>query len=193
MKLRTKLTDIKSEMGKVTLTFETSASPAEIEKYLDTDLEMEIKKYRKHRSIDANKFFWAQISKLADALNFSKWDMYLMELSKYGQSVNIKVREEALPSLKRHWREILVTGDETVKETVTDEVSGYPIEKDVSYKYVNCIFGSHTYNSKEFSVLIDGVIQDMKDLNLDIPPSEDMKRIIEQMEEKERKNNDVRL
>ena len=52
-----------------------------------------------------------------------------------------------------------------------------------------CYFGSSTYNSKEFSVLLDGVVSEMQELGLQPPPSGDMKRSIEALERKERRTN----
>jgi len=33
---------------------------------------------------------------------------------------------------------------------------------------LQCYFGSHTYNSKEFSVLLDGVLDEAKELGIEI-------------------------
>lgn len=186
MKLRARLSDLKSELGKVTVSFSTGADPADLEKYKDKDLDLEVKIHRNKRSLDANACFWACIRDLADKLGFDNWGMYLMELEKYGQFVNVKVRSDALDDLRLHWREIVVVGEETVTEDIIG-ASGYPAEQEVTYYYVNCYYGSHEYNTKEFSHLLDGVIQDMKDLGLDTPPSEDMKRMIEELEKKEKR------
>ena len=45
-----------------------------------------------------------------------------------------------------------------------------------------CYFGSSTYNTKEFSVLLEGVISEMKEARLETPTSEDMRRSLEQWE-----------
>ena len=42
-----------------------------------------------------------------------------------------------------------------------------------------CSFGSSTYNTKEFSHLLDGVISEMKEMGLETPLSSDMKRALE--------------
>ena len=88
--------------------------------YRDIDLTIDMKKYRKKRSKEANRYFWKCISVLANGLNNDNWDQYLMELERYD---------------------------------------------------VNCYFGSSGYNSAEFSRLLNGVIEDIKDAGLDIPVS----------------------
>ena len=50
-----------------------------------------------------------------------------------------------------------------------------------------CFFGSSTYSSSEFSKLLEGVINDMKDLGLMPPPSSDMRRALEELEVREKR------
>ena len=45
-----------------------------------------------------------------------------------------------------------------------------------------CYFGSSTYDTKEFSRLLDGVISEMQEMGLETPTSEDMRRALEQWE-----------
>ena len=45
-----------------------------------------------------------------------------------------------------------------------------------------CFIGSSEYNTKEFSVLLDGVVQDMEEIHLAPPPSGDVKRALERWE-----------
>ena len=45
-----------------------------------------------------------------------------------------------------------------------------------------CYFGSSTLDSKEFSVLLDGVISEMKEMGLETPTSKEMQRAIERWE-----------
>lgn len=191
MNLRAKIRKLTSEMGVPVVTLVTNRTPAEIEKYLDKDLDVEIKQHRDHRSLDANACLWACLGELAGALGFTNWDMYLLELSKYGVFTQVRVWEEALPELIRHWREIQVVGD-TTKEVEAYDAAGYPTTEERTEYIVNCYYGSHTYNTKEFSRLLNGVIEDMKTQGLDTPPSSEMRRMLREMEEKEKKDN-VRL
>jgi hypothetical protein len=45
-----------------------------------------------------------------------------------------------------------------------------------------CYFGSSTYDTKEFSVLLDGVISEMKEIGLAPPPSKHIKEALDQWE-----------
>lgn len=187
MKLQGRVKSIERQLGVTTITLTSGCDPAGVEKYKDKNLDVEIKQHRDHRSLDANACLWACLSDLADALGFSNWNMYLMELKAYGQFTQIRVWAEALPELQRHWREIEIVGERET-EVQTEDAAGYPMTELRKEYIVNCYYGSHTYNTKEFSRLLSGVIEDMKAQGLDTPPSGDMKRMLEDMERKEKKD-----
>lgn len=148
---------------------ELNAEPADIEKLFDLKLDIKLEKAKKKRSLDANAMLWACLSEIAGATGMPNWDAYLHELKRYGKYTHILVKEEALEDIKSLWRE-------------TEEVGkrGNMVE-------LICFFGSSTYNSTEFSKLLEGVISDMKDLGLVPPPSSDMKRALEELEAKEKR------
>ena len=133
-------------------------------------LEIDVKQYRKKRSRDANGMLWACLGEIAVATRADKWDIYLLMLKRYGKFTYVCVKPEAVEDLKRQWRETEVVGDITINGKKAVQVL--------------CYFGSSTYNTKEFSVLLDGVISEMQDLGLQPPPSQEMKRALEIWEEK---------
>jgi hypothetical protein len=45
-----------------------------------------------------------------------------------------------------------------------------------------CYFGSSTYDSKEFSILLNGVISEMEEMGLATPKSEEVERMLIQWE-----------
>ena len=132
------------------------------------DASAELDVWKKKRSNDANALLWHCISMLSSALRADKWDIYLMMLKRYGQFTYICVAPRAVEGVKKQWRECEVVGDV--------EINGKPAVQ------LLCFYGSSTYCSKEFSCLIDGVISEMKDVGLETPIPEDVKRSIEEWE-----------
>lgn len=132
----------------------------------NTRLQVKVAKYRKRRSLDANGLMWKCIDEMAKSLGVTKWEVYLQELKRYGKCVPISIQEDALEAFRLTWREIEVVG----------EFESYG-KKMVS---LLCYFGSHLYNTEEFSRLLNGVISDMKEMGLQPPPTEDMRRLIEE-------------
>ena len=98
-----------------------------------------------------------------------KWQVYLTMLKRYGKFTYIVVKEKAVEAVKNQWRECEVIGEVTVNGKKAVQML--------------CYFGSSTLDSKEFSVLLDGVISAMKEMGLETPMQSDLKRVIEEYEE----------
>lgn len=202
MKIQAKISDLKAGFNQTSITLKTDAEAAELEKLKDKELDVELKVHREKRSLDANACLWACLSELAGVLGTTKWDMYLRELKDYGgKFVTVRVLKNVLPELQQLYRAIEVTGDEIVQveepvinpdtgEQVLDDVTLEPLYKQRKKHYylVNCYIGSHEYNTKEFSILLNGVIEDMKAVGLTPPPSREMKQMLDEMERKENQN-----
>lgn len=162
--------------GDVELTFRTSTKDvAEWLKNVTSDilLSLEIKPYKKGRSLDANALMWACIGEMARALRADKWDIYLAMLKRYGIYEYVIVKPKAVEKMKQEWR--------TVEEIGEIDIHG---QKGVQ---LLCYFGSSTYNTQEFSVLLDGIVSEMKEMGLQPPTSNDMKRSLEEWERLQKK------
>lgn len=156
------------ETGKCVLTVEmTEGDAAAVDQLRGKDLAIDLKTYREKRSKTANGLLWACLGEIAAALGGDKWDYYLQALRKYGQYTLVEVKEEAVDRFREIYRECEEIGRKG------DRV------------HLLCYFGSSTYNSKEFSVLLDGVIEDMKQAGLPTPTSEEMRRTLEALEREE--------
>lgn len=140
------------------VTIETSASPADVEKLKDKIIEF--KEYKARRSLDANALLWACIGEIAGAITADKWTVYLMMLRRYGQFVRIAVPAAEVDNIRKQWREIEVVGE---YGGVTELL---------------CYYGSSTYDTKQFSILLDGVISEMKEMGLRAPDSGTMRRTL---------------
>lgn len=148
------------------LTLEVDGDCAElIEKLKDEKISIEIKKFRKKRSLDANGLLWACIGDIAKAINADKWDVYLMMLKRYGVYTYGVFRESKIEHIKKMWRETEVVGEV--------DVNG---EKGVQ---MLLYFGSSTYDTAEFSKLLDGVISEMEEMGLQIPANEETQALLE--------------
>lgn len=158
--------------GKILLTLELNEKPTdEIDELSQVEkLSIKIKRWFKKRSLDANALMWACLGELAMALNTDKWSLYLLMLKRYGQYTYICVKPNAVESMKKQWREC-------------EEVGKIDINGDEAVQLL-CYFGSSTYNSKEFSVLLDGIISEMKDVGIPTPTSQEMQRALDELEKR---------
>ncbi len=70
---------------KTEVTLQLEARPEEVEKFIEVSLSVEMKKYRKKRSLDANAYYWKLVTKLADKLGQTNAWIHNDMLRKYGQ------------------------------------------------------------------------------------------------------------
>lgn len=163
------------ESGKYNITF--TCNEKNIVNALDTIQQAEIldivaEKHRKKRSIDANRMLWACIGDIAQALGADMWEIYLEMLKRYGKFTYICVKPSAVDAVKAQWRE-------------SEEIGEISINGEKAVQML-CYFGSSTYDSKEFSTLLNGVISEMEEIGLQPPPSRDMRIALERLEKYER-------
>ena len=138
------------------------------------DILFEIKEHKEKRSNNANRLLWHCLDQIAKAMipPADKWDVYLMMLKRYGKFTYICVKPNVVDAMKKQWRESEVIGHVNINGQ--DSVQ------------MLCYFGSHTYDTKEFSVLLDGIISEMAEMGLKTPREEELERALERWE-KQRK------
>lgn len=163
--------DWKTNQLNLALSINEKNAISEIEKIKDDEkLSIKIVKYRKKRSLDANGLLWHCLGQIAASLQADKWDIYLQMLKRYGKYTYICVKPNMVDSVRSQWRETEVVGDVNINGSEAVQML--------------CYFGSSTYTTKEFSVLLDGVISEMQEMGLETPLSQDMKRALEEWERK---------
>ena len=91
-----------------------------------------------------------------------------MMLKRYGKFTYICVKPNVVDAVKQQWRECEVIGNVTINGQEAVQMI--------------CYFGSSTLNTKEFSVLLDGVISEMDEMCIQRPPSDQMQRALEEWE-----------
>ena len=112
--------------------------------------DVKITEHRNKRSKNANSYMWELVGKMADVLGSGKEEIYLQELKKYGQSLLIPVKRGSLPNGYFKYYEF-----ECVSTINGKEADWYKVYK-----------GSSDYDTKEMSILIDGVVSDCKELEI---------------------------
>ncbi len=151
--------------GKLLITLEVNERALVIDEYpklkLFQKLKIEIKKFREHRSKDANAYMWTLLQKMAVKLNTSKDDLYLDMLGKYGVFTHIIAKPKAVERVKKEFRTVRDLGEVTVNGVTGIQLQVY--------------YGSSTYDTLEMSVLIDGLVNECKDLDIETLPPEELR------------------
>lgn len=118
----------------------------------DKVYDVEIKIHREKRSLNANSYCWKLCTEIASAINSDKDSVYLLMLKRYGISDLVPISNQ-------------VPIDDYIKyydiESKTDKYTWYKIYK-----------GSSKYDTKEMSVLLNGIVSECKEMG--IPTKEDL-------------------
>jgi hypothetical protein len=123
------------------------------------ELTVEVKQYRAKRSLDANAYMWVLLTSMAAVLHTTKDELYLLMLERYGICTHIVVKPNVVDRVKTEWR--------TVRELGEVKINGQ------TGIQLQCFFGSSTYDTKEMSVLIDGVVSEAKEMGVEtLTPAE---------------------
>lgn len=158
--------------GKLNITFQIDTySIDEINNLLRTSdvLDIVAKKHKKKRSLDANAYCWALMTKIANHndIRSSKEEVYEDMLQKYGyldqdddgyivitikKGINVK-------RLGGHWKFYKSNG------------------KFDSYLAIK---GSSEYTTSEMATFIDGIIYECKQLGIETLPPDQLQRMVEQ-------------
>jgi len=141
------------------ITFEVNENDivkAEYDKLKSYDkLKIKAVKYTQRRSLDANAYF--HVGKIADALTISKAKAKNVLICKYGQP-------QLLPD-----GDIMVYKTNAPEEFMWEQESihAIPVKYEEKATFYRIYRGSHTYDTKEMSVLIDGTVADAKELGVE--------------------------
>lgn len=148
-----------------------------LENLVGDPLRVTVAKFRKKRSLDANALFHVLLGQLADALGVSKPYMKNMLLRRYGQ-------------LDRTEDGGVI--DFILRDDLSDQIDEYEafhlyptsrtevLENGKLYRVYLKLKGSHELDTKEMSVLIDGTIEECRQVGIDtITPKE-----VEEIEKK---------
>ncbi len=144
---------------------------AEVDKLRTAEkLRIKIVRYRNKRSLDANAYLWLLLNEMAQVLYSSKEELYIMCLERYGTFSYILVPEDAIDSMKAVYRVVRDRGS----TTITTE-SG----KKVKCRQLQCYKGSSQYDTKEMSVLLDGVVGECRELDIQTETPEELRKMKE--------------
>lgn len=124
-----------------------------------------IKQFRHKRSLDANAYMWVLLGEIASALRTTKDELYLLMLERYGIYTHVIVKPEAVSKVKQEWRTVRELGEVKINGNVGQQLQ--------------CYFGSSTYNSKEFSTLLNGVVEEAKEMGIDVISNREIKSLLE--------------
>lgn len=133
--------------------------------------------FREKRSLDANAYYWQLLSKLAPKLHISTaflHNQYLRKLSLLelidGQAMRI-----VIPETEEAEKKV----DEAEKYHLKPTSQVKAGNDGLAYRTYVMLRGSHTFDSKEMSQLIDLAVWDAKEQGIETIPPDELKGMLE--------------
>lgn len=151
------------------------------------DQTYEVRLYKAPRTKSQNSYYWTLLSKVADAHKMSKTELHNRMLRDFGQVLQVDdtVALTCLPDTDKAERKALQMETLHLKPTsqVREDKNGI-----MRRTYV-ILRGSSDYNTAEMSALVDGIVQEAKQLGIEtMTPAElEAIRVIERRAEARKK------
>ena len=124
-------------------------------------LTIEAKPFRQKRSLNANAYAWKLITDIADVLRASKDEIYLQMLKRYGQSELISVLSHIQIGYYVKYYE--QAGESTLNGK--------------TFIHYRVYKGSSEFDTREMAILIDGIVSEVKELNIPTETPAEIERI----------------
>ena len=139
----------------------------ELNDLADKELSVEIKPYRKRRSLDANAYCWVLCQKIAEKIGGTKEDIYKEAIHKAGQFDFIAVTDSAADQFLKAWQS---KGLGWYAEALESKIEGC--------KKIMVYYGSSVYDSKEMAHLIEYIISECKELGIETMTPTEISRMM---------------
>lgn len=169
--------DYETRKPKISLVLDTNEIDA-VEQLKSVDkLNVELKKWYKKRSLDANAYCWVLCDLIGKELSkedtvITKEQIYKDAILQVGTFEPMIIEEKAYENFKRIW-------EKQGLGFLIQEVS----RKDKCIK-VHCYYGSSTYDSKEMSLLIEILVQLAKSLNIETKSKAEIDSLLKEWDKK---------
>lgn len=128
--------------------------------------DIQIKPHKKKRSNNANSYMWELCTQIGNVTNIPKNDVYMQMLKDYGQSMLIPVKKGLTPDGYTKYYEYESSSQINGKEA----------------DWYKCYKGSSEYDTYEMSILLNGVVQEARNLGVKTKENLEIERLIEEWE-----------
>lgn len=129
----------------------------------ETIYDVKIDKHREKRSLNANAYLWELCTQIGNILRKSKEEVYLEMLVDYGQSIMVSVLSDIkLNGFYKYYKE-----------------AGKSILNGKEFTHYKIYKGSSEYNTKEMSILLDGIVQEARQLGIRTKENEELEKMID--------------
>lgn len=171
MDLTGRLTEVSRDWnGHPMIKFRVNENLDGIEALNDTDLKIKVSKVTRPRSLDANAYFHVLCDKLRQKLGISMAHMKNILITSYGQIEYIEDGKALIYKTN--------APTEYIQELEEAHMKFMKVGEDGAYWY-KVYRGSHTYDTREMHILLEGTIADAKEQGIETKTPNEIRRMEE--------------
>ncbi len=145
----------------------------------DKTKKYEVKEVKKKRSINANNYFWKLLQELCELQNLDTIEEYKKRVKELGIFRRFRIETRDVKTFKIMWQD---KGIAWFCEIADTEYIG-----NIEFKIINAYYGSSSFNSKQMSRLIDGVVQDCQAVGIETKPKAEIDSLLRSWNNEQKK------
>ena len=138
----------------------------------ENKLNIELKKYRKKRTLNANSYFWKLLSEYSEEKQIDTIEEYKERVKRLGIFRQFKIESKDVNTFKVVWQERGIAWFCDIHDTT------YIGDKE--FKIINAYYGSSSFNTKQMSRLIDDLVQDCKEVGIETMTSNELNSLLKE-------------
>lgn len=173
MKLQGKLLDASLDYitQKPKLTFLINNNINSLEEIENVELlDIEVKKHREKRSLNANNYFWKLLRELCELQELDPIEEYKNRVRTLGIFRSMRIEPEHILAVKKSWENYGIAW--WVEIADTEYLDG------IDFKILHLYYGSSSFNSKQMARLIDGLVQDCEAVGIPTKSQDEIDSLI---------------
>ena len=136
---------------------------------LDGDLSINVKRVKGKRSLNANAYFHLLVGKIAEKNHTSKAFTKNLLMARYGQEETINGERYIISALS--------SVPMAEREDIHTKAIGYGHTNGKEFTHYCVLRPTHEYDSYEMSVLIDGTVEEAKELGIETMTPAEIERM----------------
>ena len=165
--------DFETSKAKISLLLDTKQLDIIEQLKNEGKLNIDLKKYRKKRSNDANAYTWVLLGELQNVLNIPKEEIYRDLIRNIGSYEIVPVKNEAVERFRQAWSK---NGLGWITETMKSKLEGFT--------NVVAYYGSSTYNTKEMARLTELLVEECKQFGIETKPQAEIDSLLKEWDKK---------
>lgn len=141
----------------------------EFDELYEKDIKVDIKKFNRARSMNANNYAWELIDRISEKVNKRKTEIYRDAIRDIGGvSILTGMKDIAIDTFRRSWE----------KDHLGRQVEVVPGSAKPGWSNVRIYFGSSEFDSAQMGRLIDILVQDAESLGIATMTPDQQERLL---------------